>query len=134
MPRRGKGDVPPAGPVLTGFESEVLSAVRRIGNAGAAEVRSALAEGGHPHPYTTVASALQRLHRRGLLRRDRERVQGGLRYTFRATDGDEGFYESFLDRITEAFGEGAYVRLFDAMGRPSDEDIERLRKRVEGGS
>jgi predicted transcriptional regulator len=114
------------GHVLTPFEAEVLAAVRRLGKAGAAEVRAALGAEGHLHPYTTVASALQRLYGRGLLLRDSERVRGGRRFTFRLS-GDEDDDAELVDRMTEAFGESAVLHLLDASeGRAG----ARLRQRL----
>lgn len=108
----------------------MLAAVRRRQVAGAAEVRAVLAGTGHDHPYTTVASALQRLYRRGLLARDRERVRGGLRYTFRVEEGAAEFDESVIDRMREAFGESAVRHLIEAREGADREQAERIRHRL----
>jgi predicted transcriptional regulator len=115
---------------LTAFESEVMAAVRGVGTAGAAEVRAALLRAGHDHPYTTVASALQRLYQRGLLERDRERVRGGLRYTFRVGRAAVEIEDSMIDRMAEAFGASAVLHLLDAREEKGKAESDRIRHRV----
>lgn len=128
---RGQGPVPRHGAAaLTGFEAEVLAAVRHLGTAGAAEVRATLSQAGHDHPYTTVASALQRLYRRGLLVRDRQRVRGGLRYLFRVEGATDDPDDAVIDRMTEAFGESAVMHLLEAREGKDKEGAERIRHRL----
>ena len=122
-----------ADPVLTDIESEALAAVRELGVAGAAEVREEFLRRGRDVPYTTMSSVLQRLYRRGLLTRGKQRVRGGQRYTFEVSEKGPALIEAFLNRITDAFGEKAYVRLFEAMGAPSADEIGRLKQKLKEG-
>lgn len=116
---------------LSVFETDVIAAVRRLDRAAAADVKRELAAQGRSVAYTTVAAALQRLHRRSILTRGREPHQGGERYVFGVNRDGPNVFEHLVERLEEAFGEAAYVRLFDAMGRPSPAEMERLRKKIE---
>lgn len=85
------------------LEADILSALGQIGLAETARVRLVLASRGRLVPYTTVASALQRLYRRGLLVRSTARARGGDRYRFElmasaAADRPTHEPQSALDR------------------------------------
>lgn len=116
---------------LSAFETEVIGAVRKLERAAAADVKRELAAQGRDVAYTTVAAALQRLARRGFLTRGKEPHQGGERYVFGINKESPEVFHVLVERLTEAFGEAAQVRLFDALGKPDAAEMERLRRKLE---
>ncbi|HUI38836.1 MAG TPA: BlaI/MecI/CopY family transcriptional regulator, partial [Thermoplasmata archaeon] len=58
--------------MIGSLEAEILLALRTLGNAPARDVKRELERRGTLVAYTTVATSLARLHRKGLARRGRE--------------------------------------------------------------
>jgi predicted transcriptional regulator len=78
--------------------------------------------------YTTVLTFVQRLHRRGLLERERE--GRGYRYRARLSRDDllARWSDELIDRLLADFGEIAAVRLDERVRALDEERLAKLRE------
>jgi len=109
--------------MLGSLESEVLGALRGLGEAPARDVRKALEDRGTRVAYTTVATILARLHAKGLVKRRRETCRGGERYVYRTANVEHKYLMNVLRGVVDMFGPAGVVHL--------NEEIEKLRPREE---
>ena len=82
--------------------------------------------------YSAARVLLQRLHKKGLVIFTRE----DLRYIYRASADKKTVGGSTLARLVDTFFDGSYasaarVLLGDSSVRPSDEELEELRRLIE---
>jgi predicted transcriptional regulator len=81
--------------------------------------------------YTTVMTTLDRLHRKGLLRRDKE----GLAWRYEPVLSKQAFERALADRlasgILQSHGEAALAAFVDAAAEVDASLLDRLRKLID---
>lgn len=119
--------------MLGSLETEVLAALRGIGEGPARDVRQALERRGVKVAYTTVATTLGRLFDKGLVRRTRETCRGGERYVYRPAEVEQKYLRNLLRGVVAMFGPAGVVHLNEEIAKldPSQEQELRRRLRLE---
>src|SRR5579875_1149502 len=108
--------------IIGELESEVLNALQSRGSASTAEIVADL-QRKREIAYTTVSTTLDRLYRKNLVKRKAVRGPGGTKFKI---------IKSAIDRLTSSFGETTYSALYKIMDDLPDNELENLKKRVEG--
>ncbi len=116
--------------MLGSLESEVLLAVRRLGEAPARDVREQLKSEGTRVAYTTVATILSRLYEKGLVRRRRETCRGGERYVYRAAEVERKYLINLLKGVVAMFGPAGVVHLNEEIAKLNPSEERELRRRL----
>ncbi len=118
-------------PPLGELESEVLQSLTALREAPAREVRRSLEREGTRVAYTTVATILGRLFRRGLVRRRRERCRGGSRYVYRPSDFERKYLAQLLKGVVDMFGPSGVVHLNEEIEKMQPSDERELKRRLD---
>ncbi len=116
--------------MLGSLESEVLTALHAAPEASARDVRERLEEAGITVAYTTVATVLARLYGKGIVRRRRERCQGGRRFVYRTVDFERKYLRNLLEGVVTLFGPSGVVHLNEELVRMRPAEAKRLRRRM----
>ena len=111
---------------LSRRESQIMTVLYRLGQAGAAEIRDGL---DHPPGYSTVRKLLEILEEKGHVEHERE----GRRYVYRPVVPREEARRSALHRLLRTFFDGsvedAMATLLDVEGEDvSAAELERIEK------
>ncbi len=117
--------------MLGPLESEVMTSLRRLGEAPARDVRSALAGRGIRVAYTTVATILGRLHEKGFVQRRRQTCRGGERYVYRSADVEQKYLINLLRGVVTMFGPAGVVHLNEEIAKLDPSQEEQLRRRLD---
>lgn len=121
---------PPRPPFrLSKRESEIIEILYRLGRAGAAEIREAMAD---PPGYSSVRKQLEILQEKGYVRHEQE----GRRYLYIPTVPREEAADGALNRVVRSFFQGdveaAMVSLLSLSERlPSEESLEKMLRDAE---
>jgi predicted transcriptional regulator len=116
--------------MLGSLEREVIAAVKRLGAATTREVLADLHAAGSQVAYTTVATILTRLHRKGLVERRREPFKGAERFIYSYKDIESDYIDSLLENLVTAFGKRGVTHLAERLEGMSETDLRRLRIRL----
>lgn len=121
---------PYAVPMLGSLEREVIASLERLQGATSREILVDLRDRDIEVAYTTVATILSRLYRKGLVGREAEAYRGGTRYRYLYQDIEEEYIDTLLGGLFAAFGRRGVVRLRERLGELSEEELEALRKEL----
>ncbi len=116
--------------MLGPLEREVVAAVKRLGAATTREVMEEMHGAGSQVAYTTVATILTRLHRKGLVERRREPFKGAERFIYSYKDIESDYIDNLLEGLVAAFGKRGVAHLAERLGGISEADLRRLRARL----
>ena len=116
--------------MLGPLESEVLVSLTGLREAPARDVREALERRGVRVAYTTVATALARLHAKGMVRRRRQACQGGVRFVYRTGNFEQRYLRSLLSGVVSLFGPSGVVHLNEELARLAPAEERELRRRL----
>ena len=116
--------------MLGSLERQVIAAVQRLRAATTREVLHDLRTQGSDVAYTTVATILSRLHRKGLVERRREPFKGAERFVYSYKDIESDYIDELLESLESAFGKRGVVHLAQRLDRMSEQDLRRLRDRL----
>ena len=116
--------------MLGSLETEVLLAVRELGEAPARDVRRSLERRGIKLAYTTVATILVRLHAKGMVHRRRETCQGGERYVYRPAEVEQKYLKNILRGVVAMFGPAGVVHLNEEIAKLNPSEEKELRRRL----
>jgi predicted transcriptional regulator len=111
------------------LEAEILGVVKQNGELSASQVLDTIH--GRPIAYTTVSTTLDRLHKKGLLKRKSVIGRGGARYVYSYSGGaasEREIVNSVVDRLVNAFGTSAVSAIMDRLDSSSANDLEDLKK------
>ncbi len=117
---------------LGALQAEVLGALQRLGKASAREVMTEIGAE-RKLAYTTVSTVLDRLHRKGLLKRTRENGRGGPKYIYSYAAPQEmktTFVNRALGGLVSAFGPSIVPTIYDSLEQLSKEETADLKRRV----
>lgn len=118
-------------PPLGELEQLVMERVWKHAPVTAREVCDRM-KGRHARAYTTVMTTMDRLHRKGLLRREKE----GLAWRYEAVHTREAFERGLADALasnilSEHGGETAVAAFVDAAADVDEALLERMRELIE---
>ncbi len=116
------------------LEAEILSAVKRLGDASGSEVLKELRKS-RDIAYTTVTTTLDRLYKKGLLSRKETLGRGGIRYIYTSKHDAhvEGkIVEGAISRLLSAFGTHAVAMIYQKLEEIPKSELEEMKERVEG--
>lgn len=116
--------------MLGPLERQVIAAVQRLTAATTREVLGDLRSQGSEVAYTTVATILSRLYRKGLVERRREPFKGADRFVYTYKDFESQYIDSLLDSLVSAFGKRGVVHLAQRLEGMSEDDLRRIRSRL----
>jgi predicted transcriptional regulator len=116
--------------MLGSLESEVLAALRGLGEAPARDVRKSLETRGVRVAYTTVATILGRLFVKGLVKRRRETCRGGERYVYRPANVEHKYLMNVLRGVVDMFGPAGVVHLNEEISKLNPKEERELRRRL----
>jgi predicted transcriptional regulator len=117
---------------LGDLQAAILGALQRLGKATARDIMEAMGSEKHL-AYTTVSTVLDRLHRKGLVRRIRVNGRGGAKYLYSyATPVDirANLVDRAVTRLVNAFGPSIVPTIYDSLEQISKEDIGELKRKV----
>ncbi len=119
---------------LATLEYDVLSVIWRSGEVTVSKVRDELEAEGKPLALTTVSTVLDRLYRKGLVKRRLSESKGTPRYIYSAgvtkEDYERGVVSDLLDRLLDKMAEPTISRLMELMAE-DERDRELLSKYLE---
>ncbi len=116
--------------MLGSLEREVVASVKRLGAATTRTMMEDLHAHGSQVAYTTVATILMRLHKKGLVGRRGEPFKGAERFIYTYKDIESDYIENLIQGLVSAFGERGVVHLAERLEGISDMDLRRLRTRL----
>lgn len=107
-------------------ERAILRTLRKGGPGIVREIRSRLNETGQELAYTSVATTLERLFKKGLVVRSEEPFRGSKRYRYRLVTPEGSNYEGFLKQILQIFGREGLVHFIEHAQGLTKEEIDQL--------
>ena len=119
---------------LATLEYDVLKIIWRLGETTVSTVRDELEAEGKPLALTTVSTVLDRLYRKGLVKRRLSESRGNPKYLYSAKVSKEDYERSvvsdLLDRLLDKMAEPTISRLMELMAE-DEKDREFLSKYLE---
>jgi predicted transcriptional regulator len=115
------------------LQADILGTVKRLGKASARDVMNEMTVKRHV-AYTTVGTVLDRLYRKGLLKRTKVVGRGGAKYLYQpaaSEDMQTNLVQRALNQLVSAFGPSIVPTIYDNLERISKEDSEELKRKVD---
>jgi len=114
------------------LQSDILGSLQKLGKASVREVMQEIG-GERKIAYTTVSTVLDRLYRKGLVKRTKTVGRGGTRYlySYAATPTTRtSLVRRSLNQLVSAFGPSIVPTIYDNLDLISKEEANTLRKKV----
>lgn len=119
--------------VLGELEAEIMSSVWKVKSGNVKDIHENLNKT-RKTAITTVATVLDRLHAKGLVKRELIK-KGGIRYIYQPsmtrTQFENTIVRNVFKGLFESFGDSAINYLVQSTGIENEETIEELRKHLE---
>lgn len=113
------------------LQADILGAIQKLGKASAREIMSEIGAE-RKVAYTTVSTVLDRLHKKGLVRRSKVLGRGGVKYIYSYAAPPEmraSLVQRALNQLVSAFGPSIVPTIYDSLDQISkDESLELKRK------
>jgi predicted transcriptional regulator len=114
------------------LQADILGVIQKLGKASAREI---MAEIGPRKQvaYTTVSTVLDRLHRKGLVKRSKVIGRGGAKYVYSYAAPPEmqaSLVHRALDQLVSAFGPSIVPTIYDSLDQISKEESAELKRKV----
>jgi len=117
---------------LGDLQSDILGSLQKLGKASVREVMEEIG-GDRKIAYTTVSTVLDRLYRKGLVKRTKTIGRGGTRYlySYAATANTRtSLVRRSLNQLVSAFGPSIVPTIYDNLDLISKEEASTLRKKI----
>ena len=117
---------------LGDLQSDILGSLQKLGKASVREVLEEIGED-RKIAYTTVSTVLDRLYRKGLVKRTKTIGRGGTRYlySYAATANTRtSLVRRSLDQLVSAFGPSIVPTIYDNLDLISKEKASTIRKKI----
>jgi len=115
------------------LEAYVLRLVKSVGRGSVSDILQA-ARRERRIAYTTISTTLDRLHRKGLVEREKASGKGGQHYVY-SDPLDSAVQKEIIartvDRLVTAFGSSAVSSIYERLDELSAGEVEELRRLVE---
>ena len=117
---------------LGDLQADILGVLQRLGKATARDIMQAVGTEKHL-AYTTVSTVLDRLYRKGMVRRTRVNGRGGAKYLY-SYSAPVNVRTSLVDRalaqLVNAFGPSIVPTIYDSLEQISKEDVSELKRKI----
>jgi predicted transcriptional regulator len=113
------------------LEAEILGTVVRLGKASAREVMKEVSS--RRLAYTTISTVLDRLYRKGMVKRTKVISRGGSKYVYSSSYSSDlraDIVSKALDRLVSAFGPSIVPTIYDSLDEISKDEAAELKRRV----
>ncbi|MGA2973371.1 MAG: BlaI/MecI/CopY family transcriptional regulator [Candidatus Bathyarchaeia archaeon] len=117
---------------LGDLQADVLGAIQKLGKASAREVMEEIGAQ-RQVAYTTVSTVLDRLHKKGLVKRSKVIGRGGGRYVYSyaaPADMRANLVQRALNQLISAFGPSVVPTIYDSLDQISKEEAQELKMKV----
>jgi predicted transcriptional regulator len=117
---------------LGDLQADVLGAIQKLGKASAREVMEEIGAQ-RQVAYTTVSTVLDRLHKKGLVKRSKVIGRGGGRYVYSyaaPADMRANLVQRALNQLISAFGPSVVPTIYDSLDQISKEEAQELKRKV----
>jgi predicted transcriptional regulator len=117
---------------LGDLQADVLGAIQKLGKASAREVMKEIGAQ-RQVAYTTVSTVLDRLHKKGLVKRSKVIGRGGGRYVYSyaaPADMRANLVQRALNQLISAFGPSVVPTIYDSLDQISKEEAQELKRKV----
>jgi len=114
------------------LQAEILGVLQKLGKASAREVMEETGSGKRL-AYTTISTVLDRLYKKGLVRRTRVAGRGGTKYIYSyATPAGirTNLIERTLNSLVDAFGPSVVPAIYDSLEEITKKETADLKKKV----
>ncbi len=114
------------------LQADVLGALQKLGKASAREIMHEIGNRRHV-AYTTVSTVLDRLYRKGLVRRSKVIGRGGAKYVYASAtpvNMRTNLVQRALNQLVSAFGPSIVPTIYDSLERISKEEAAELKRKV----
>jgi predicted transcriptional regulator len=114
------------------LQAEVLGALQRLGRGSAREIMEEIGSG-RKVAYTTISTVLDRLHKRGLVKRIKVEGRGGEKYVYSSVPSSnmrDSLVQRTLNRLVSAFGPSVVPTIYESLEQISKEELTDLKKKV----
>jgi len=114
------------------LQAEILGALQKLGKASARDIIKEMPSGKRL-AYTTVSTVLDRLHKKGLVKRTRVIGRGGSKYIYSyATPAGirANLIQRTLHSLVDAFGPSVVPAIYDSLEEISKKETAELKRKV----
>jgi BlaI family penicillinase repressor len=114
------------------LQASILGAIQKLGKASAREIMEEIG-GKRKIAYTTVSTVLDRLYRKGLVKRSKTASRGGIKYVYSYAAPPEmrnSLVQRALNQLVSAFGPSIVPTIYDSLEQISKEETEELKRKV----
>ncbi len=114
------------------LQASILGAIQKLGKASAREIMD---ETGAERKvaYTTISTVLDRLYKKGLVKRSKTISRGGAKYVYSYAAPPEmrtSLVQRALNPLVSAFGPSIVPTIYDSLEQISKEETEELKRKV----
>lgn len=117
---------------LGDLQAEILGAIQKLGKASAREIMGEI--GTHRQvAYTTISTVLDRLFKKGLVKRSKMTGRGGAKYVYSYAAPAEmraSLVQRALNQLVSAFGPSIVPTIYDSLEQISKEESAELKRKV----
>lgn len=114
------------------LQADILGAIQRLGKASAREIMGEISAQ-RQVAYTTVSTVLDRLYKKGLVKRSKVIGRGGAKYVYSYAAPAEmraNLVQRALNQLVSAFGPSVVPTIYDSLDQISKEDSAELKRKV----
>jgi BlaI family penicillinase repressor len=114
------------------LQADILGAIQKLGKASAREVMAEISKQRHV-AYTTVSTVLDRLFKKGLVKRSKVKGRGGAKYVYSYAAPAvlrAGLVQRALNQLVSAFGPSIVPTIYDSLDQIKKEESTELKKKV----
>jgi len=114
------------------LQADILGAIQKLGRASAREIMGEISAQ-RQVAYTTVSTVLDRLYKKGLVKRSKVIGRGGAKYVYSYAATAEmraSFVQKALNQLVSAFGPSVVPTIHASLDQISKEDSAELKRKV----
>ncbi len=117
---------------LGDLQASILGAIQKLGKASAREIMEEIGAE-RKVAYTTISTVLDRLYRKGLVKRSKTISRGGAKYVYSYAAPPEmrtSLVQRALNQLVSAFGPSIVPTIYDSLEQISKAETEELKRKV----
>jgi predicted transcriptional regulator len=117
---------------LGDLQATILGKLQELGKASARQIMDEMG-GEKKVAYTTVSTVLDRLHKRGLVKRIKTSSRGGSKYIYSFAappDVRNNLVHRALNQLVSAFGPSIVPTIYSSLEQISKEETEELKRKI----
>lgn len=114
------------------LQADILGAIQKLGKGSAREIMEEIGAQRHV-AYTTVSTVLDRLYKKGLVKRSKVAGRGGAKYVYSyaaPANMRANLVQRALSQLVSAFGPSVVPTIYDSLEQISKEETMELKKKV----